>query len=475
MGLKIATIGAGSSYTPDFAEMMIALKEQIPVSDWFLMDIDQERLDIVGNFTKAIIDDAKLPVNVVLTTDLVEAVKDADFVITTMRVGVARGRVLDESIPTKHGLIGQETTAPGGLAMGLRNVPVIVNVAKMIEEHAKPEAWLINLANPGGMLTEAVNRETNCKVAGLCNWPSMMWKMLAKAYGISRDRVFMKFVGINHLNWGQPYVDGKPVGSEGREKLFKVLAQEMGGGAAFSKMFLPNDISDFSGWPLSPPYNRYYYMLDDVNFIKPDYFSSAWEQQKKRLLAETKISPEVLDQVDFSKITYRAEMVEVLDGITMELYREKDMNGFRLVQGTRGGGGYGAAGFDVINAIYNNLNDVQIVDTPNKGSIEGIPHDWVVQIPCLINGVGIFPVAMGEIPHHMQAFLQAAKRYELLAVDAAMNGDYKIALEALITNPLIMSFNKAKAALDELLIAHKENLPNFAGVIELLEKGGSLY
>ncbi len=354
-GIKIATIGAGSSYTPDFAEMMIEQREKIPVSDWFLMDIDQERLDIVGTFTKGIIDDAKLPIDVVLTTDLVEAVKDADFVITTMRVGVARGRVLDESIPPKHGLIGQETTAPGGLAMGMRNIPIIVNVARMVEEYSKPEAWLINLANPGGMLTEAVNRETNCKAVGLCNWPSMMWKMVAKSYDVPHDSVFLKFVGINHLNWGQPFVNGKPVGAEGREKLFQYLSEKMGGGAAFSKMFVPNEIADFTGWALTPPYNRYYYMLDDLNFLTPDYFSAAWEQQREKLLKETSISPDILDQVDISKITCRAEMVEVLDEITLELYRNKDMNGFRLVQGTRGGGGYGAAGLDVIDAIYNNL------------------------------------------------------------------------------------------------------------------------
>ncbi len=173
-GIKLAQIGGGSSYTPDFAEIMIQRRDEFPISEWVLMDIDAERNAILASFVRSMLASAGMNVTVNTTTSIQEAVADADFVVTTMRVGLSQGRILDETIPPKHGLlIGQETTAPGGLAMGLRNIPVILDVASAIKQYAAPNAWLINLANPSGMLSEAVNQHCHINVAGLCNGPTV--------------------------------------------------------------------------------------------------------------------------------------------------------------------------------------------------------------------------------------------------------------------------------------------------------------
>ncbi|MEL7657325.1 MAG: 6-phospho-beta-glucosidase, partial [Bacillota bacterium] len=182
-----------------------------------------------------------------------------------------------------------------------------------------------------------------------------------------------------------------------------------------------------------------------------------------------------LAEVDLSKLHTRAEFVELIDKITIELYRKQDMNGFRLVQGTRGGAGYGAAGLDVMRAMVNNMNQVQIVDYPNSGSIADIPRDCVVQIPCLINAAGVWPLAMGEMERHMHALVNAAKQYEILTIEAAMEGDYRKALEALFASPLENSFKNSKAVLDELLLAHEDYLPNFKTAIAKIKNSERPY
>jgi 6-phospho-beta-glucosidase len=473
-GIKLVNIGAGSLYTPDFAEVLIRFQKELPIKEWVMMDIDEERLDAVGGFTQHLLQGAGYPIKITYTSQIEEAVRDADFVFTTMRVGKAHGRVLDETIAHDHGLLGQETTGIGGLAMGLRNIPVIVRTAQAMEKYAKKDAWLINLANPAGMLTEAVVRTSHCHVVGLCNWPTMFWDGLSNIYGVPKGQIFFRFVGINHLNWAKAYLNGKELGHEARKKFIdQYMKKEIGFGESVNDLLGSDDLYEFIGWPFMPVYNRYYYTYEESVQSGGSIDKAMWASMKDSIAQ--KIPRVIMDKIDMSKTTTRGEMVEILDTLSVELYKEKNMDGFRLIQGTRGGKGYGEAGLNVVNAIFNNLNQVQIIDHVNEGSIKDIPFEYVVESPCLINKVGVWPLSMGEIPHHMLAYTLAAKQYEILAVEAAMSGDYHTALEAAVANPTIHSFQKAKAALDALLIAHKENLPNFRETIDKLEMGESLF
>jgi len=471
-GMKLVSVGAGSTYTPDFAEMLIERQETLPVREWVMMDIDEERLQVVGDFTRDIIEKAGISIKLTLTTDLKEAVTDADFVITTMRVGKAQGRVLDETIPPKHGLVGQETMPPGGLAMGLRNIPVIVEVAKAIEEYAKPDAWLVNLANPGGMLTEAVHRKAGFKRAvGLCNWPVLAWSGVARGYEVERDQVFLRFVGLNHLNWAKFYVNGEAKGIEAFHKLMAGMTMTANlSPEAMSKMLPSEDLREFIGWPFAAVYDMYYYNSDEMH-AGSSGFKVMWKEMAAS--AGEKLPPVIAKKI--ADANSRAEMVALIDAATIDMYRNKDIEGFRLVQATRGGASYGEAGLDVVSSIWNNTGNVQIVDYPNMGSLPDIPRDNVAQIPCYINRVGVWPLTMGDIPRHMKSFIQASKHYEILAVEAAVEGSYLKALEALVASPIVTSFEKAKNALDELLVAHKEYLPNFADAIAKLEKNERPY
>ncbi len=213
-GLKIATIGGGSSYTPELVEGFIKRYEELPVRELWLVDIPEgeKKLDIVGALARRMVEKAGIPMKIHLTLDRREALKDADFVTTQIRVGLLEARIKDERIPLKYGVIGQETNGPGGLMKGLRTIPVILDIAREMEELC-PQAWMINFSNPAGMITEAVLRHSNIqKVVGLCNVPIGMRMGIAKLLEVEADRVQIDFAGLNHMVFGlNVYLDGKNI------------------------------------------------------------------------------------------------------------------------------------------------------------------------------------------------------------------------------------------------------------------------
>ncbi|NMB54456.1 MAG: hypothetical protein GYA15_07110 [Leptolinea sp.] len=471
--MKLASIGAGSLYTPDFALMLLEMRDKLQVDDWYLMDIDRNRLEVVAGYTKMVLDEGGAKTHIHLTTDLSEAVRDANYVIATIRVGKAHGRVLDESIPRKYGFIGQETTPPGGLAMGLRNIPAIVEIAQKTVELARPGAWLINLSNPAGMLTEAIYRYTKCKAVGLCNWPRSFWTHIAEAYEVQRDDVFLQLVGLNHLNWARAYIKGEYVGKDATRKFAENMTKKYGAEIVAKKFTFPQDIVDIVEWPLIVQYNHYYYMMDEALADQKEPTDTRSQMMLENL--KSSLPKEVLNKIDLTNVKLRAEFVELIEKITIELYRQKSRDGIKLIAGSRGGEGYGAAALEVILAMENNSNQVQAVDFPNLGSIPGLPDDIVVEHSCLVNAAGIFPISMPALTPHMHALVNSVKQYEILACEAAMEGNYRKALEALIANPLINDLPRASLVLNDLLTSHKANLPNFSEAIERIERGERPY
>jgi 6-phospho-beta-glucosidase len=464
---KLATIGGGSSYTPDLADILIHQKEELPVKEWVLMDNNAERLEIVGNFTKKMIESAGLSTKVTLTTNLREALQDTNFVITTMRVGLSDSRILDETIPMKYGMLGQETTAPGGLAMGLRNIPVILDVAKEMEEVSAENAWLINLANPSGMLAEAINQYSSIQFAGLCNGPTVARGAMQAVFNVKDpNAIFCKIIGLNHLIWMKVYLNGEDVTVEAMDRLDQWYGENI---PPMRTESAPLHIQQFAGWIPVGPYLRYYYELPEAI---EDLQHSAERWPTMIEFVQAKLG-DLLKGLDYNDLPTRAHMVKALEKRTMALYEKGDVQGYEIARHTRGGRGYGKAGLSLVSALLNNKNEIHGPDVRSQGSIQGLDPNVVATTTSLVNKAGIHPLAMEELPPHMMSFIQSAKKYELLAAEAAVTGNYHAALEALVSNPLVVSFNQAKGALDELLLAHKAYLPKFTKTIKILEAGGN--
>lgn len=262
-GLKIATIGGGSSYTPELIEGFIKRHDSLPVKDIWLVDVEAgaEKLRIVTALAKRMVEKSGIDLQIHATTDREEALKDADFVTTQFRVGQLDARIRDERIPLRYGRIGQETTGAGGFAKALRSVPVILDICHDMERLC-PDAFLINFANPSGILTEAALNHSAIRTIGLCNCPINMISDMAEKFDCPVEDVFCDIVGINHLIWAQRVlVRGKDVTKTAIEKLCADTAADVMANIP-DIHFDPALLKALNMIPVS--YLKYYYMQPEM-------------------------------------------------------------------------------------------------------------------------------------------------------------------------------------------------------------------
>ncbi|GLX71418.1 6-phospho-beta-glucosidase [Paenibacillus glycanilyticus] len=428
-GLKVAVIGGGSSYTPELVEGLIKRYEEMPIRELWLVDIEEGRhkLEIVGKLAERMVERANLPIDVHLTLDRREAIAGADFVTTQMRVGLLEARRRDEHIPIKHGVIGQETTGPGGMFKALRTVPVILDICRDIEELA-PNAWMLNFTNPAGIVTEAVLKHSKVKTVGLCNSPINFQKYLASQYGVTEREALPEFVGINHLHWiTAAYVNGE-------DKL-----QEMIGGG---KDYSASNVTAFDWDPeflrslgaLPTYYLRYFYMTDTM-------------------YAEMKQSME--------KDGTRADVVSRVEEELFELYKDVNLKEKPKQLEKRGGAFYSEAAVNLMHSLYTNRQDIQTLNVRNGGIIDFLPEDASIEVNCVVTAQGPIPLPLKRVPEHIKGLLHAVKTYESLTIEAAVTGDRGVALQAMVHHPLVPSVSVAQTLLGEMLEANKKYLPNF--------------
>lgn len=443
-GLKIVTIGGGSSYTPELVEGLIKRYNELPVAEYWLVDIEEgkEKLEIVGALAKRMVEKAGVPMEIHLTLDRREALKDADFVTTQLRVGLLKARAKDERIPLSHGFLGQETNGAGGLFKALRTVPVILDIAKEMQDLC-PNAWLINFTNPAGVVTEALLRYSNHKkVIGVCNVPIGMEFGAADLLGVDKSRVTMDQVGLNHMVYGQRvYLDGKDVTAEVMEKMLNSdNSQSMANIAAMGW-----DPAFIKATGLMPcPYHRYYY--------------------KKRDMLEHELE-------EYKKGQTRAEVVMAVEKNLFELYKNVELKEKPEELAKRGGAHYSDVACEVISSIYNDKGTVLAVNTKNNGRLKIFEDESAIEISCKITKDGPIPVdTVTELPVFAQGLVYQIKAFERLAAEAAYTGDYNTALLAMTTNPLVSDDTEGRKLLNEMLLAHKKYLPQFKNVIEQIER-----
>lgn len=431
-GLKIVTIGGGSSYTPELVEGFIKRYKELPVKELWLVDIEEgkHKLEIVGNLAKRMVKKAGIDMEIHLTLDRREALKNADFVTTQLRVGLLEARIKDESIPLSHGVIGQETNGAGGLFKALRTVPVVLDIIKDVEELC-PNAWIINFTNPTGVITEAVFRYTDFKnYIGLCNVPIGMRNGIAKLFEVENERIQMDFAGLNHMVYGlNVALDGEDVTDEAIDKfVHSKLTMQNIKAIEFNADFVKN-------LGLVPcPYHRYYY-------------------KTKEMLEE--------ELNEFAKGKARGQVVKELEDQLFELYKDENLDIKPPQLEKRGGAYYSDAACNLISSIYNDKRDIQVVNTINNGAIRNFKDNQAVEVSSVITKNGPKPLSIGYLPDAVDGLVSQIKSFEMLAAKAAVYGDYNAAYLALCINPLIPSDDLAKIILDEMMEAHKDYLPQF--------------
>lgn len=428
--MKIAVIGGGSSYTPELMEGIINHKDSLPVTEVVLIDIPEgeEKVSINTAFAKRMAEKAGLPISVRYTLDRREGLKDASFVIAQIRVGGLDAREKDERIPLKYDVIGQETTGPGGFFKALRTIPVMLSICHDMEEVCK-DAWLINFTNPSGIITEAILKNTRVKCIGLCNVSINMRYDAAERLSVSPDELDCRFIGLNHLSvMNHAYYQGKDrildaVSVENTESVVKNIQKDAEMDAVAKEL----------GCLLSP-YMQYFYTEKE-----------ALQHEKMEAIGLTGT---------------RAAQVKEVEKNLFECYKDVNLREKPAALAKRGGARYSMAAICLIDSIYNDTNDVQVVDVFNNGIIPQLPDDVVIEVNCRIGRNGAAPLA-SDVPASVLGLIGQVKAYEEYTIEAAITGDRNKALIALLNNPLIHDVRDAKGILNELLEAHRAYLPAF--------------
>ena len=429
--MKIAVIGGGSTYTPELVNGFLERFSTLPITELWLMDIDQARQEIVGGFARRMVQARREPFKVVLTGDQQAAIQGASYVITQLRVGQMPARVADEYLGLRHGLIGQETTGVGGMAKALRTIPVVLKIAEDMRELAAPGALLANFTNPSGLVTQALQEYApEVSSVGVCN-VAITTKMgiieglkELKDLDGTPERTELKTLGLNHLSWHRGFtVDGEDIWPQVIEATIKQLRTE----------------SEPEWDPLT---------IEMLGML-PNYYLQYFYHTDRKLLSQHSWPPS------------RGEEVIKIEQNLLREYADPSLTSPPADLMLRGGAYYSTVATQLLNAHYNDLWETHIVNTTHGGVIRGWPDDWVLEMPCKVDKKGIHPLPAEPLPPVCFGLLAQVKSYELLTVKAAVYGDRKAAYQALLAHPLGPKASQVQVVLDDMLQTNKTYLPRF--------------
>jgi 6-phospho-beta-glucosidase len=444
--VKIALLGGGGFRVPMVYGALLARARRLRLEEIALYDVSETRLGRIAPVLEGLEQELGERLLVRPTTRLDEALEGADFVFCAIRPGQLEGRVVDERVPLDAGVVGQETTGPGGICLALRTVPVMVQLAEAVGARA-PSAWFVNFTNPAGLVTEAIREVIDGRALGICDSPRALCRRVAAALGRSPDELWFDYFGLNHLGWLRGVHDGE------RDLLPGLLAdadslESFEEGRLFGAEWLrslgmiPNEYLYF-----------HYFAADTVDALR-----TGAQSRGEFLLRQ---------QADF----YAANGATPEEALAAwrSTRRERDETYFAEVRAAAGVdasgddwedvGGYEAEAIAVVEAIAGNEDRVLILDTANRSSLPFLDERAVVEVPCVVGRAGAIPIAVGDVPAHARALIETIKEVERTTIRAALEGSRELAVRALALHPLVPSVNVARRILDE----YGERHPALAG------------
>jgi len=405
--MKIAVIGAGSTYTPE----LVAGLADLELDELTLHDIDAQRLETVGGLAGRMLNRAGFRGRLELTGDLDAAVDGADFVLLQIRVGGQAARLHDETAPLPCGCIGQETTGAGGFAKAMRTVPVVLEIADRVRELARPDAWIVDFTNPVGIVTRSL-LDAGHRAVGLCNVAINFQRCFARLLEVEPGRVVVDQVGLNHLTWV------RAVWVDGRDALPDLLAAH--GDELGDEVQLPRRLLDELG-ALPSYYLRYFYAHDAV----------------------------LAGQLDGVP---RAAIVAEIERELLELYRDPELDEKPALLEQRGGAFYSEAATGLVRSLLHGTGEVHEVDIRNDGTLAGLADDDVVEVPARIESGRPAPLPQGPLAPELLGLVQHVAAYERLTAEAAVTRDPVTAKKALLAHPLIAQYELSEELLERLAV-----------------------
>ncbi|MBO1330852.1 6-phospho-beta-glucosidase [Streptomyces sp. VRA16 Mangrove soil] len=436
-------LGGGGFRVPLVYSALLGDHAEGRVTHVTLYDVDRARLDAI---TRVLADQAAgiadAPV-VTATTDLDEALTGADFVFSAIRVGGLEGRAADERVALAEGVLGQETVGAGGIAYGLRTVPVAVDIARRVERLA-PDAWVINFTNPAGLVTEAMSRHLGDRVIGICDSPVGLGRRIARILGADPDRAWIDYVGLNHLGW----VRGLKV--EGRDELPRLLADPaLLGSFEEGKLFGADWLRSLGAIPNE--YLHYYYFNRETvrAYQQAEQTRGAFlRDQQARFYAEM-ADPAAPALTTWDRTRAEREATYMAENREAAGAGERDADDLES-------GGYEKVALAIMRAIARDERTTLILNVRNRHTLSVLDSDAVIEVPCLVDAGGAHPVAVDPLPLHATGLVTAVKAVEREVLDAAASGSRTTAVKAFALHPLVDSVAVARRLVDGYTEAHPE-------------------
>jgi 6-phospho-beta-glucosidase len=455
--MKIAVLGAAGVRTPLIIEAVGRRQERLGLTELALMDIDGERLGLIDALTA--MPEPGFRSKLTFTTDAPAALSGADFVITTFRAGGIDSRVIDEQVPLGHGVLGQETTGPGGFAMGLRSIPVLLAYVKLMAELC-PAAWLINFANPAGMLAEAATRNGGwSRTVGICDSPQVVTRIAAALLRLPADEIFLDYFGLNHLGWSRAVIHNQ------RDYLPQLIDMIQNLGQVPGIPFDPDLIAALQMIP-----NEYLYYYYSSRQAVQHILESGGGRGEQVAALNRRLFDELKQRHVAGDLAGMREAYEAYLRQRGESYmtRETGLRQHGPLEAVAGaapagdaaeGEGYAGVALDLIEALSGARPRQMILNVPNQGAIQGMAADAVVEVPAFVSRGLVRPLAVGAVPEGCLGLMSEVKVYERLTIAAAQEGSYALARQALAVHPLLRDFTLAGTILDEYRARHGNAFP----------------
>lgn len=451
--MKLTIIGTAGVRTPLMLRGILRRQERLRLTDLYLMDVNAEHLELIRMVCEPVLRQEGISFRTTWTTDAREAIEGADYVLTTFRVGGIRSRVIDERVPLRYHVLGQETTGPGGFAMALRTIPAVFHYVKLIEELA-PRAWLINFTNPSGLITEAIiNHAGFPRVVGICDNPAAMQRGMAAALHVPPEDLFLEYFGLNHLGWV------KAAYLAGRDVLPEVIAALRESSATAAHLPFHSDFLNALGMIPNEYLYFYYHTEEAVQHILSAGKTRGEQIQElndwlftelKRLREEG--NEEQIQEAYISYLVQRGETYMATETGHKPFAQEEVRSAIEEE-------GYEGVALGVMECLSGMRQGVSIVNVPNRGAIAGMKEQDVVEVTCYLGKSVVRPIAIGPVPDHALGLMKQVKEYERLTIEAALSHSYQLALNALALHPLVPSYEIAKHILDDYIQAHAELFP----------------
>lgn len=441
MGSSVALLGGGGIRTPQLIHGLAEAADALSLDTLRLYDIDSNRAAMMAALGGEIARRMASPLRVMTSASIEEAVSGARFVLSSIRVGGIEARARDEAIAVRHGRAGQETTGPGGWAMALRTIPVALSQARVVEREA-PGALFVTFTNPAGLITQAITTQTRVRATGICDTPSELFHQIAAALGAAPGDVECEYLGLNHLGWVR-----------------RVLLN----GVDVTASLLADD-SKLRGLYPAPLFDPA--LIRQLGTIPSEYLFFYYAQRRayrNQLTASTTRGAEVsrLNATllgDLEAEVARGDLGGALE--TYRLYLRRRSGSYMQLEGKAGSiasselqaddplqapTGYHRVAIQVMRAMHGLDSRPIVVNTPNRGAIDGFADDDVVEAPVRFYADGARPVRMGALPEPCRGLAFAVKQYERTTIRAAVEQSAGLARMALFLNPIVGDWDLAAA------------------------------